>query len=452
MRLNRPLLAIGGGALLVVLLSLGGVAYLLLRTGPLAERLIREAHALERATYPRPAHVASPTPGTFAQAMAPLMDELVRAHDSRPQLSKDEEKRCREVSDGTAAPDALPVECRELLERDRALLHRLLAATHAEAGGLPEGLRMPEDPAHPHHSTGSGGLLRMMRLAALETRLLLAAGQVDEAVDTCVDALALSREASLGGGLLGLMVSATGYELAYRPCAAALDAAPSARKRRAAVQLATLREGLPPFSRTLREESIELQLFFYAHLFFDEEQRQALPPLCARMAEAGPGSFWTIPRTARPFLRLDWRHSVETFDGLVAAADLPAAARRSAFDAVAARHTRAWGPAFQLLHGTYYTPMELADYQRFAERVERQRLQSEALIALAEVDAARAEQGGWPAALPPATAEDFTLRAPTPGEAHLTPRDASLAELALRFSADAPPPVPAEPRRVSGAP
>lgn len=126
--------------------------------------------------------------------------------------------------------------------------------------------------------------------------------------------------------------------------------------------------------------------------------------------------------------------------------------RRSAFDAVAARHARAWGPAFLNLHGTYSTVMELGNYQRCAERVERQRLQSEALIALAEVDAARAEQGRWPAALPPTTAEDFTLRAPTPGEAQLTPRDASLAELALGFSADAAPPVPAEPRRVRGAP
>lgn len=356
------------------------------------------------------------------------------------------------MSSGAAALEALPAGCREGLERNRALMDRVLAATHAESGGLPEGLRMPEDPAHPHQPTGPLALLRMVWLASLETRLLLAAGKVDEAVDTCVDALALSREVSLGGGLLGRMLSATGHDSAYRPCAAALDAASATRKRRAAAQLATLREGLPPFSRTLREESIHVQLSFYAHLFFTQEERRALPPRCARMAEVGPGGFWMIPRTARPFLRLDWQRGVETFGGLVAAADLPAAARRRAFEVVAAHHARPWGPAFLKLRDTSSTLMEVEAYQRFAERVERQRLQSAALIALAEVDAARAEQGPWPAALAPATAEDFTLQAPTPGAAHLTPRDTSLAELALHFSADAPPPVPAEPRRVHGNP
>lgn len=453
MKLNRPLLVLGGGALLLILVSLGGVALLLLRTGPLAQRLIREAHALEGAAYPRPAHVPSPTPGTFGQAVDPFMAEVIRAHESRPSLSRDEETQCRDASSGTGPLEALPAGCREGLERDRALLRRVLAATHAEAGGLPEGLRILDGPSHPHHQLGPISLVRMARLAALETRLLLASGKVDEAVDTCLDALALSRELGLGGGLLGRMIGVSGHDAAYRPCAAALDAASSARKRRAALQLARLREGLAPFSRSLREESTQFQLAVHAHHFFTAEELHALPPRSVRLAEEGP-ELWGMmtPSGALLLLRLDWRRDVEALDGLVAAADLPAATRRGAFAAVAARHARYWGPDVLDPGGLFSGNVRVELYQRFAERAERQRLQLTALLALAEVDAARAEQGQWPAALAPATAEDFTLQAPTPGEAHLTPREASLAEFALGFSADVPPSVPAEPGLAREAP
>jgi hypothetical protein len=445
MALNRPLLAVSGGALLIILASLGGLAYLQLRTGPVAQRLIREATELERTTYPRPAHVPSPRPGTFADALKPHLDALMRAYEAQPRLVGTLAQQCREVTDGKVAPEALPPECRQVLERDRELVRQLLAATHVREGGLPEGLDLLSEPSHPSQRHGLLVVLHVVRLAALETRLLLAEGQVEAAVDTCLDTLALSRDVSLGGGLVGRMVSATGYDMAWKPCAAALDAASPARKRQAAAQLARLREGLPSFALTLRQEAVYLQLNYHAHLLLSGEERAALSPRAARLSAAGPvpGSF--IPQGAALAMRLDWRATVGTFDALVDAADLPALARRDAFDAIATREREAlWPPRWVRSH-LYGMNVEPSGYQRYAERVERQRLQSDALVALAELDAWRAEQGRWPAALLAVTANDFTLETPTPSEARLTARDILFPELVLGFSADAPAAVPVEP-------
>lgn len=436
MALNRPLLAVTGGALVIILASVGALAFLLLRTGPTAERLIREANALESATYPRPAHVPSPTPGTFAQAVAPHLAALVAAFRAEPPLTGALGEQCRDVANGKAPVSTLPPECRQRLEHDGELLRHVLAATHAEAGGLPEGLGVPSNPGHPLQQHGLVALLYAVRLAALETRLQLEAGQADAAVDTCVDALALGRDVALGGGLLGRMASCTAQDMAFLPCAAALDAASVARKQQALAQLASLRAGLPPFSRTLHEESVQVQLLFYANLFFTDEQRGRLSPRSARMLE-GDGPGYVLYPAPAFLLPLRWKRWVSTSDALEASADLPFDARRKAFNTIALR------PAYgswltRLLDATDAdASMDVSRHQQFSERVERQRLQADALATLTRMDIARAQGDAWPAALPEDVARDFTWKPLTPSEAHLTPRDASFAELALGFTSDA---------------
>jgi hypothetical protein len=77
---SRPLLAIVGGVFAIVLASLGGLGYLTLRTGPLAERLVREVDGLARARHPRPSHVTPAVAGTFAEHLEPLLGDVARLY------------------------------------------------------------------------------------------------------------------------------------------------------------------------------------------------------------------------------------------------------------------------------------------------------------------------------------------------------------------------------------
>ncbi|MCP3135830.1 hypothetical protein [Pyxidicoccus xibeiensis] len=428
MALNRPLLAVVGGALAVILASLGGVAYVTLRTGPLAERLVEDTRALARRRYPRPSHVTPTVSGTFAQQLAPLMDEVLRLYRERPEAFQPSASGfpCQGFIEGREPASAMPPVCREEWKKGRELLARVLAATHEEEGGLPEELGDLASPRHPYADTGKLALQYFMRLASLETRLLLEEGQAAKAVDTCVDTLALSRELSLGGGLIGQMVSVAGHGFMYRPCAAALDAAPLERKRAAVAQLSRLAEGWLPFSQVLRQEAVTMQLMLMGGLL-SPEHLAALPAGARDVATQMPD---VLPAPANPLVaRLTWRKLVKGFDALVLVADLGPEARRREFEAYDARST---GGLFDI------DGPSGASYARFAERVDLLRLQHDALITLAEVDLERAEKGRWPQGLQHRGTHSFLLEAVEPGAARLEPCVTELAEHALHLTADPP--------------
>ena len=81
----------------------------------------------------------------------------------------------------------------------------------------------------------------------------LADGDVAGAVRVCVDFQALARDASWGTGLAGRLPALAVEEVAFRPCAAALDAAPVEVKRGAAVALSRVEEGTPSLAVVMRE-------------------------------------------------------------------------------------------------------------------------------------------------------------------------------------------------------
>ncbi len=420
---SRPLLALAGGVLAIVLASLGGLAYLTLRTGPLAERLVREVDALARERHPRPSHVMPALPGTFAGHAAPLMEEAVRLYREQMELLGMADAPCPTGVKGQEQVSPLPRVCLDALARGRALMEQVLAATHAEDGGLPEGLGGLDSPKHPHAAYGRLALGHVVRLASLETRVRLEGGRAAEAVDTCLDALALSRELALGGGLMGHMLSAAGYDVMYRPCAEALDAAPVERKRSAVSQLSRLAEGLAPFSRTLREESASVQLEYYGGMF-PRELLGTLPAGARDVALAAPGEALGPVDT-----RLSWRRTVKLFDALEAVADLEAESRRRAFQAVAAEEAA----ALYSVEGP-----EVAAYERYADRAERLRFQHDALTALLEADLERARTGHWPAHLTTRGRNAFALESAGPAKARLEPCASARTEYGLRVTADAP--------------
>jgi hypothetical protein len=424
---SRLLLAVVGGALAVALTSVGGLAYVALRTRPRAERLVREVNALARARHPRPAHVTPALPGTFAEHLDPLMDEVLRLYLERPEAlgASSSEWPCAAVVEGRAPVSELPAVCREAVEGHLELVARVLAATHAEEGGLPETVGALASPVHPHGRQGMAALEYVVRLAGLETRLRLAQGKAAEAVDLCLDSLALSRELAAGGGLRGHMVSATGYGVLYQPCADALDAAPLARKRSAMTQLARVAEGFVPFSRTMKEASAVLQLASFGRLL-PAELLAALPVGARDIAMTTHGSYDPARFLAA---RLAWWKTVTVFDAMVPFADHAPEARRRAFAAIDAREAETLVPV---------NVMEAAAYERFAERAELLRHQHDALLTLTEVDLERAETGRWPESLPHRAVYSFVLKPQGHGEALLEPCASALRQHGLRVTADPP--------------
>jgi hypothetical protein len=342
--------AIGCGAFVLLLGCVGALASLLLRTGPLVERVVREANAFEGASYPRPSHVVPPTPGTFAQAVAPVLAEARELPEPEPEdISRAEEddeaaseawskafealrEQCLEVTSGKLPLETLPAPCRKALELGRPVMRRVLAATHAEVGGLPAGAGSLSRPSFSRQPSNMSALERVVELAALETLLLVAEGQAQLAVDTCLDALALSRELSLGGGLQGGLLAASSQQLAYGPCVVALDKAPEERKRQALAQLALLSEGWPAPSAVLREEAVFHQLATFGPDFFPPEALARLPPAGRALVASRGGWFFYTSRLGYPVVRRYlWRRNSSVFDAMVAAADLPPDERHQAF-------------------------------------------------------------------------------------------------------------------------
>ncbi len=441
-----PLRAIGCGVLILIPLCAGGLFWWHLRTEPLIERLVSESNAFEGAVHPRPAHVIPPAPGTFAQAVEPLLPDLYKLPepepDTVPRPMEDDEaaseawsraftalgERCREVASGQAPLETMPPPCRRELEEGREIMRRVLAATHSERGGLPAGVgSLSRDDSYDHPS-GMRALGRVVQLAALESRLLLTAGRPEQAVDTCLDALALSRELSLGGGLHGGKLSASTQEFAYRPCAAALDAASVERKRQALEQLARLWEGLPPLSSLLREESVFHQLSTFGPDFFPLEVLPRLPPAGRTLITGRGGWFYFTSRVGHPLLRQYlWHRNASLFEAMVHKADLPPDERRRAFAQLATEYS---------FLADYPSAVSAMEYHRELAALDAQRLQVAVLVALVQVDIARAEQGRWPATLPDSAAQSLRLEVLSGQEARLVPGDASLESHALRLTAD----------------
>jgi hypothetical protein len=424
--MNRSLLTFASGVLILLVAGAGAFAWLSLRAGALGDQLVQQANEQVRATWPRPSHVDAPTPGSFGEALSVLMPEAQRLHKSSDYDVLEREKACKLVELGTAPFERLAEPCRQLLESRRELLPRILAATRAETGGLPPGLTAFSDPQHPFQK-GRTALRHLPRLAGLEIRRLLSEGQPGAAVDTCMDALALSREFALGGAFTGMLLSSQSIEHLYQPCASALDTAPGQRKRQALGQLARLRQGFPPLSSVLQSDSVLTQLSYYGSLL-SKEQLAALEPAAAALARDALDQ--TVLPGPRVLARHHWRTSVRFLDALVAAADLPPNERQKAFARIDLALSNRW---FDV------PPEEAAQLHELALKADRRGLLLEALSTLVQVDLERSEQGRWPAALPSGAVPPLALETSSPTEAHLKPSDPTLDGYALRLTADSPP-------------
>ncbi|WP_143196085.1 hypothetical protein [Archangium sp. Cb G35] len=395
-RLPTLFILVAGSLSLVLLAALGARWRLERRAHQAADEVVAEVHerlaAAERVV--RSSHVDEPLPGSLAEALGLLMPELIAFHDSEPQNPEEVDTACAEVRDGVRPVSELRRECHEAVDRGRPLMRRTLEASRREVGVLPEGLRIFDDPQHPYQRTLLLPLMRMLKLAALEVRLQTARGEADAAVETCLDGLALARDLSYGNAIIGSMVSATSHGFLFFSCAEAIDRASPGGQQRAEVALRRIRPSVAPLSTSLRDERAYMPLCL-AGALFARSQLDALPPGARAAAiEMSAKNLFAMdmpPILAREAMLHAWPLMHERIGQAIAVVDLPPDQRAPRL----AEQTRAimssWNP---LVSET------IADYERFAVRVDKQRAQLDLLLALAVVKQRRAGSGTWPSGLP----------------------------------------------------
>ncbi len=319
----------------------------------LPQRMVRTPHLLEG-----PGWFGDELPSALEDLHAPLSPLL----GERPEVGK----LRRAVTAGTAPWEQLPGPWAEALDAGHAGLQTLLLATRLEKGGIPEGLGVLGSPRDPLQEAWP--LVRAAgKLAALEVARLESEGAVPLAVRTCLDALAVSRELSASGAVLGRMVAVGWVRELFYPCARALDRALPEQQRLAAAQLSLLRKAVPRFPELVRRDATGAQLQLFGGVA--SEPTQVKLPVWVREQRFGQASSGI---TLAPVLRLKLLHAwlvwLRGIDRVTAAGEDPqrvaaatvAAAQES--DASWNELARAAGPpAWPRLLATHLDGLRLLD-------------------------------------------------------------------------------------------
>ncbi|HZJ55278.1 MAG TPA: hypothetical protein VFD38_14155 [Myxococcaceae bacterium] len=345
--------------------------------GP-ARTLRRDLAAHASARFPRPAQVEPPEPGTFGERAGAPWDALAALEASSADV-----ELCRAVREGERPFEDLSPSCRRELEAAAGPLGTLLAATHAAEAGPPPGLGTLDAAAPPGRPRGWSTLPYAGKVGALRIRQLLARGEAANAVQVCVDLQALARDASWGAALAGRLAALSVEEVAFRPCAAALDVAPTSVKRSAAGALARVEQGTPTFAEVMREYALGSRAQAFAPYLGSVD---GLPPQVATWA-----------RDNAPGGRTDWRFALSLGDAwhridarlheAVEAAALPMPERAARLDVIAAGE-RPW-----VNRRAAYAFPQLG---RAARSDARARAQLHLLRAAVAADLVHADRGRWP--------------------------------------------------------
>jgi len=366
-------------AALSLLLGAGAALLWQADTRALRRRLVAELRERAAVTYPRPVQSPPAVPGRFGPLAAGAWDTLA-AQEGR---STDVEF-CKAVREGEAPFEGAPASCLRELYAGAPALAALLSATHAEEAGPPAGLGfldVPQPEAAPRTWVTAAYAAKM---AALRLRTELAAGQPEVALGTCLDLLGLARDSSWGTALEGRAAALSIAEVAFGPCAAALDAAPLSAKRRAAVALGHLADGTPSLAETLSDWSVGVRAQLLAPLL--AESLPTLPPGVQAWAQA-PDAWRPQDFTEAVLGGRGWHRLQARLDAVVEAARLPP-------DRVAPQLTALSAPEPLGLPGL--ERLALPDLGAFSQSDARVRAQLLLLRRAAEVDALRAETGAWP--------------------------------------------------------
>jgi hypothetical protein len=292
-------------AVLAALLSVawfGATIWLRRQLEPSELRLLADVQALLPQRMVRTPHVLD-GPGWFGDELPSALEELHAPLSPLIAERPETGKLRRAVTAGSAPWEQLPKQWADALDAGHAGLQTLLLATHLEKGGIPEGLGVLGSPRDPLQEAWP--LLRTTgKLAGLEVARLESEGAVPLAVGACVDALAVARELSASGAVLGRMVAVGWERELFYPCARAIDRALPEQQRLAAAQLALLRKAVPKFPDLVRRDATGAQLQLFGGVL--TEPTQVKLPVWVReqrFGQASPGI------TFAPVLRLELLHT-----------------------------------------------------------------------------------------------------------------------------------------------
>ena len=337
----RVVRAVAVLAALLAVAWLSATVWLRRQLEPTEQRLLEGVQALLPQRMVRTPHLLE-GPGWFGDelpsALEALHGPLSPLFSGAGELPETGRLR-RTVTAGKAPWEQLPKQWAEALETGHTGLQTLLLATRLEKGGIPEGLGVLGSPRDPLQEAWP--LLRASgKLAALEVARLGAEGAVPLAVATCLDALAVSRELSASGAVLGRMVAVGWVRELFYPCARAIDRALPEQQRLAAAQLSLLRKAVPRLPELVRRDATGAQLQLFGGVA--TEPTQVRLPVWVReqrYGQASPGI--TVAPVQRLKLLHAWRVWLRGIDLVIAASEDPQAVT-AATEAAARESAGSW--------------------------------------------------------------------------------------------------------------
>lgn len=362
------------------------------RTGDFKERLLNDAREVY-APRQRSTHVAEVLPGSFGEAMLPVLGEIKAAqlaYGNQPQAVQD---GCTAVRKGAKPFAELPAACQQDLTSHASAIATVLRATHAQRPELPAAF----SPMRAEFWLPKGESLLPMsfavRMAALGIQQHLARGEGQGAVDDCLDTLAVGRDVSYGGGTIPLLFSLSAVGLVHHACAAALIADPQDAPR-IAKQILAIRDAWTPFDRVVLEENLfgEMKM---AALSLPDRDVESLPPearAMIRMPDQGVATGTMEDRLTQTVLLwvapIGWRMSEQSrIDTRLALAG-PPASREEMLTRVSERQRNSWNPLVSL----FGPPSMQAFYRRYSRTMSILTM----LAATASAQSFRASHSKWP--------------------------------------------------------
>jgi len=343
-------------------------------TRQLEESLVRDAEASLAGPFPRPVHVTSPQPGTLGEALAAHLP-AVEAVSKQLETQRDS---LYAVAAGTATEESLSPALRQSLERIGPDVNGILIGTRSATADLPPG----REAYVPVSGTTWAAAQFAAVVAAIRVRRELEEGQTVAALDTCLDALALGRDAGIAGGLVGRMSGVAITGRVFPACEAAIRSTARPEAPAALARLRLIRDAQPGPADILRVEFRSIGLFTFAPLL-SEEDKARLGPVARSILKDGdrPFSLWE-----RVYLRYSWPAMHRHEEALVRAAAAGPAEREASIKAVEAQAKHWMNPLMHLL------PSHL----RFLQRAEAATRRLDALVFILAARSFRDLHGRWP--------------------------------------------------------
>jgi hypothetical protein len=366
----------------------------------LGERLIQAARIHERDPLLRRGHVPTTSPGSFGEALAPHLPRLAASW-KELEARMEETRVASDVCSGRQSLEQLPVRWQHALQEAREFMPAVLGSTHASSARAPEGMRLWASPQDPLYKDGFDALVFFAVLAGLDIQERLREAQYRQAIDECLDSLALGRDLS-HNRLLGQGVGIRIQRTVFSSCGVALDRAPVPEKERAANQLGLILRGTPSMDQIMEQTWLEFEVDNYAALL-RPWQFQRLPAGARRHA-SHRGVWWD------PLEHSAWHVVSRARERLGTALTLGVAERDLQVKKAFAELRRSWNPRLRSL-------VEFSTHLcRWDDRYRIAIARLELLRAAVHVDLFQARNGRWPNGLAEALPANLKPIDPRSGE------------------------------------